>query len=394
MEVDEVQQQGEVVITKRGAARIRNGHLWVYRSDVVECAAEPGAIAAVRDPRGAIAGKAFYSSTSQIALRFLARGDAVIDQGFFERRLAQADALRSRAGVDPQLSRRVNSEGDLLPGLIVDRYGDYLVVQSLTQAVNRLQSQFTQLLQHRYRPRSIILRNDNKVRELEGLPLVQEWIGEEPPKSVVVDEDGRAIEVLLQSGQKTGAFLDQRRNHRRARRYAQGRGLDAFCHSGGFALNLAEGCAEVEAVDSSEEAIRLARANVQRNGFTNVECIQANAFDYLREKFERAARYDVIVLDPPPFARNREALAGAVRGYKEINQRAMRLLQPGGILITCSCSHHVSEAIFAETLAEAARDAGVWARVLERPMPPADHPVLLAVPETLYLKCFILEVLT
>jgi 23S rRNA (cytosine1962-C5)-methyltransferase len=384
---------GQVRIRKRGAARVRNGHLWVYRSDVIEVKdAEPGAVVTVRDERETIVGQAFYSSQSQIALRFLTRGDVLIDDNFFRRRFDQADALRSRLGVDPRLSRRIHSEGDLLPGLVVDRYGDYLVVQSLTQAADRLQPLFTSILQERYSPRSILFRNDNKVRELEGLPVVQTWSGEEPPASVVVDEDGKQMEVPLATGQKTGSYLDQRDNHRAARRYAHGRALDGFCYGGGFALQLADVCDSVEAVDSSASAVELAKNNAARNALQNIQCVEANVFDLLRERSSSGERYDTIVLDPPAFARNKGSLEGALRGYKEINNRAMRLLKDAGVLITCTCSHHVSEGIFAEMLAEAARDAGCWLRVLERRVQSADHPILMAVPETMYLKCFILEI--
>ena len=380
-------------IRKRGAARVKNGHLWVYRSDILDAGnATPGSVVTVRDERDVVVGKAFYSSESQIALRFLARGDARIDDDFFRGRFDRADALRARLGIDPRLSRRIHSEGDLLPGLIVDRYGDYLVVQCLTQAADKLQPLFTSILQDRYSPRSIIFRNDNKIRELEGLPLVQNWSGEEPPETVIVDEDGKQVEIALTTGQKTGGYLDQRENHRAARRYARGRAMDGFCYGGGFALHLADVCDSVEAIDSSAAAVRLAEANAARNGLTNVQCIEANVFDFLRERFSQHERYDTIVLDPPAFARNKDSLEGALRGYKEINNRAMRLLKDGGILVTCTCSHHVSEGMFAEMLAEAARDAGCWLRVLERRTQAADHPLLMAVPETLYLKCFILEV--
>jgi 23S rRNA (cytosine1962-C5)-methyltransferase len=388
-----------VRIRKRGAARVRGGHLWVYRSDILDVgddnSATPGSIVTVRDEREGIVGKAFYSSESQIALRFLARGDVAIDDDFFRRRFDRADAYRARLGpsrVDPQLSRRIHSEGDLLPGLIVDRYGDYLVVQSLTQGADRLQPLFTSILQDRYNPRSIIFRNDNKVRELEGLPLVQNWSGEEPPAVVVVDEDGKQMEIALTTGQKTGSYLDQRENHRAAKRYARGRALDGFCYGGGFALHLADVCDTVEAVDISAAAVRLAQANAARNGLQNIQVIEANVFDLLRERSSQNERYDTIVLDPPAFARNKDSLESALRGYKEINNRAMRLLKDGGILVTCTCSHHVSEGLFAEMLAEAARDAGCWLRVLERRTQSADHPLLMAVPETLYLKCFILEI--
>jgi 23S rRNA (cytosine1962-C5)-methyltransferase len=391
--VEPIVEEGHVRIGKRGATRVRNGHLWVYRSDILEVKDLPaGAIASVRDEHNTILGKAFYSAQSQIALRFLVRGNTRIDETFFRKRFEDADQLRTRLGVDPQVSRRIYSEADFLPGLIVDRYGDYLVVQSLTQGADRLEPTFTSILQDRYNPRSIVFRNDSKVRELEDLPLVQRWTGEEPPASAVIDEDGKQVEIPLTTGQKTGSYLDQRDNHRAARRYARGRALDGFCYGGGFALQLADVCDSVEAVDLSTAAVQLAESNARRNGLTNVSVKEDNVFDYLRECSARGDRFDMIVLDPPAFARNKETLEGAYRGYKEINNRAMRLLKDGGVLVTCTCSYHMSEGLFAEMLAESARDAGCWLRILERRIQSADHPVLMAVPETLYLKCFILEI--
>jgi 23S rRNA (cytosine1962-C5)-methyltransferase len=391
--VKPIKEEGHVRIGKRGVARVRNGHLWVYRSDILEVKDAPaGAIAFVRDEHNTILGKAFYSTQSQIALRFLVRGNTRIDETFFRKRFEDADQIRTRLRVDPQVSRRIYSEADFLPGLVVDRYGDYLVVQSLTQGADRLEPTFTSILQDRYNPRSIVFRNDSKVRELEDLPLVQRWIGEEPPASVVIDEDGKQVEIPLTTGQKTGSYLDQFDNHRAARRYARGRALDGFCYGGGFALQLADVCDSVEAVDLSATAVELARSNARRNGLTNLSVKEDNVFDYLRECSARGDRFDMIVLDPPAFARNKETLEGAYRGYKEINNRAMRLLKDGGVLVTCTCSYHMSEGLFAEMLAEAARDAGCWLRILERRIQSADHPVLMAVPETLYLKCFILEV--
>jgi len=387
-------ESGEVVIRKRGVDRIRRGHLWVYRSDIADAGhAIPGAVVRLRAERGPVIGKAFYSSKSQIAIRLLTKADIPIDEAFFDARLAAADALRERLRIDPLLSRRVFSEGDLLPGLVVDRYGDALVVQSLIQSTDRLLPLFQDLLLRRYRPKSILIRNDSRVRELEGLELKQEIIGEAVPDPLWVDEDGKILAVPLSAGQKTGSYLDQRDNHRAARFYASGRALDAFTYTGGFALQIAERCDQVEAVDISSSALELGRTNAERNGVRNVEFIEANAFDFLRQRSAEGMKYDTIVLDPPAFAKNKESLEGALRGYKEINNRAMRLLKPGGILITCSCSHHVSEPIFAEMLADAAKDAGCWLRILERRMQSADHPVLMAVPETLYLKCFIAQIL-
>jgi 23S rRNA (cytosine1962-C5)-methyltransferase len=382
------------IIRKRGADRIRRGHLWVYRSDILDTEdAQPGSVVDIRDDRGRFLAKAFYSSKSQIALRVLTRDNVSIDESFFRKRLDEADLLRQRLGIDPMLSRRIYSEGDLLPGLMVDRYNDRLVVQSLIQGTDAIQPMLTQLLNERYEARSILLRNDSRVRELEGLELRQDIVGEPLPETLLVNEDGKEMAVSLTAGQKTGTYLDQRDNHRAARHYASGRALDAFSYGGGFAIQMAERCERVETVDISASAVELARENARRNGLTNIDCVEANAFDFLRERHKEGARYDIIVLDPPAFAKNKESLEPALRGYKEINNRAMRLLPPGGILITCSCSHHVSEGFFAEMLAEAAKDAGCWARVLERRTQAPDHPILLSVPETLYLKCFILEIL-
>lgn len=387
-------ENGHVVIRKRGADRIRGGHLWVYRSDIIDSGnAAPGAIVAVHEERGTIVGKAFFSSKSQIALRFLARGDTAINEPFFYERFAAADRLRTRLGIDPLLSRRIYSEGDLLPGLIVDRYGDRFVVQSLIQATDRLQPLTIKILNDTYQPRSIFCRNDSRVRELEGLELKQETNGEPAPEMIPAIEDGKKITISLTAGQKTGSYLDQRENHQAAKRYAHGLALDAFSYAGGFAVHISDQCDKVEVVDISESAIKLARINAAQNDLTNIEFIEANVFDFLRHRLSEGARYDTIILDPPAFAKNKESLGAALRGYKEINYRAMRLLNPQGILITCSCSYHLNESLFAEVLAEAAKDAGCWIRVLERRIQAQDHPVLLTVPETLYLKCFILEIL-
>jgi 23S rRNA (cytosine1962-C5)-methyltransferase len=392
-------ESGQVWVRKRGADRIRRGHLWIYQSDVLRSEnAAPGAIVAVREEkasaggRDVLVGKGFYSSKSQIALRFLARGDAQIDEAFIRNRFDDATALRAKLGVDPHFSRRIYSEGDFLPGLIVDRYNDRLVVQSLIQGTDRLEPLVTGLLQELYQPRSILLRNDSKVRQLEGLELKQSVIGDPLPPIILVKEDDQEIGINLSEGQKTGAFLDQRDNRRAARRYSSGRALDAFTYAGGFALHLSSVCTEIEAVDLSASALKLAEANVERNQLKNVRCVEANVFDYLREKHAQGSRYDTIVLDPPAFAKSRDQVPAALRGYKEINNRAMRLLKDGGILITCSCSHHLSESLFAEMLAESANEAGRWIRVLERRIQAPDHPVLMTVPETLYLKCFILEI--
>jgi 23S rRNA (cytosine1962-C5)-methyltransferase len=385
-------ESGRVVVRKRGADRIRRGHVWVYQTDLINKDALPGSIVSVHDERGAILGKAFYSSKSQIALRFLVRGSVPIDEQFFRHRFELADRLRSLLGVDRLYSRRIYSEGDFLPGLIVDRYNDCIVVQSLIQGTDAIQPLITEVLNDRYQPSSILFRNDSRVRELEGLDLKQEIIGRALPPAIVIDEDGKKLAISPTTGHKTGSYLDQRENHRAARRYAHGKALDAFTYAGGFALQISSVCEEVEAVDISSAAIEMVRDNSARNGLANIVAIEANSFDFLRERHSQGVRYDTIILDPPAFAKNKESLDSALRGYKEINNRAMRLLRSGGILITCSCSHHLSEAVFAEMLADAAKDAGCWVRVVEKRFQSPDHPILLSVPETFYLKCFILEI--
>src|SRR5262245_33592303 len=388
-------KQAEVLIHKRGADRIRRGHLWVYRSDILSTDdATPGAIVSVRDERRVMLGTGFFSSRSQIVLRLLARGETTVNGDFFRKRFEAADHLRERLGIDPLLSRRIFSEGDLFPGLIVDRYANCIVIQSLIQATDALKPTITQILLERYQPRSILFRNDNRLRELEGLELSREIVGDPIPDMIHVNEDGRELALSLTVGQKTGSYLDQRDNHRAARRYAYGRALDAFSYAGGFAVQISDRCEHVEAVDISSQAIALGKANADLNGLHNIDFIEANVFDFLRDRHRHGFRYDTIILDPPAFAKNKESLEGALRGYKEINNRAMRLLRPGGILITCSCSHHVSEGMFAEMLADAAKDAGCWVRVLERRIQAGDHPILLSVPETLYLKCFILQIVS
>src|SRR5262245_16053827 len=313
-------ESGQVLIRKHGADRIRRGHVWVYRSDIISSRdAGPGSIVSVREDRGLVLGKAFYSSKSQIALRFLARGDVTIDEEFFRQRFAAADRLRDRLQVDPLLSRRVYSEADFLPGWIVDRYDDRLVVQSLIQSTDNLEPLITRILGDLYQPRSILFRNDSKVRELEGLELRQHVIGDPIPETILVNEDGKQIAVSVLGGQKTGAYLDQRDNHRAARRYVRGHALDAFTYAGGFAIHISEECEQVEAVDISGPGLELARANGERNGINNIRYIEANVFDFLRDREKQGARYDAIILDPPAFARTKDNVESALRGYKEIN---------------------------------------------------------------------------
>jgi 23S rRNA (cytosine1962-C5)-methyltransferase len=379
------------VVTPRGVERAKSGHVWIYRSDVAEVTAAPGDVVDVLGPRGRPLGSAFYSDRSQIALRLLTAGGAAAGEGFLAERLDRAIAFRESLGIDATAYRLVHGEGDQLPSLIVDRYGDYLVVQTLSQATERLQAQIVAALGNRIRPTGILLRNDARVRGLEGLePEVSVAAGAVPERVPV--REGRVLyEVDLRTGQKTGLFLDQRENREAALRYAHGRLLDAFSYDGGFALALAPACSEVVALEISADASARIHANAARNGIRNLEVRTVNVFDELHELDRRETRFDTIVLDPPAFAKNKASVAKALTGYKEINRRALRLLAPGGILVTSTCSHHVDDVLFEDVVRAAAADAGVAVSIVEKRTQGRDHPVLLGVPETLYLKCLILR---
>jgi 23S rRNA (cytosine1962-C5)-methyltransferase len=380
-----------VTITKRGDQRLRNGHPWIYKSDIGRVEAAGGDIVAVIDSRGQRVGHALFSDRSEIALRLFSRGPEPPSLDIWRDRLRQAIAFRTALAIDATAFRVAHSEADLLPSLIVDRYGDYLVVQALSQATDRLLPDLTRLLVEIAAPAGVLARNDPRVRLLEGLEQRVEVLHGTVPDLVEVREGRVSYEADLYRGQKTGLFLDQRENREAAAGYARGRLLDAFSYNGGFALALAPSCDQVLAIDISETAVERIRGNARRNRLTNVEARAMNVFDELRELERRGEAFDTIVLDPPAFAKNKAALPKALSGYKEINLRALKLLRPGGFLITCSCSYNVSEAAFAEVLASAALDAHADVSVVERRMQGRDHPVLMTVPETYYLKCFILR---
>ena len=386
--------QAQVTITRRGAERARGGHLWIYRSDVRDDGgAEGGAVVRVRDERGRPVGQALYSSRSEIALRLLTARDETIDGDWWRARLRAAAARREGVGREAGAYRLVYSEGDLLPSLIVDKYDDVLVVQTLSQGTDALKSLLTGLLVEEFAPRSIVERNDVRVRGLEGLPLQTGVLHGEEPGELEVGQHGVRFRVAPLGGQKTGAFLDQRENHLAARVYARGRALDCFTFNGGFALSVAGACESVLGLDISAEAVAAARRNAGLNGASNVEFREANVFDALHEMESAGERFDTIVLDPPAFAKNRASVAAAARGYKEINLRALKMLSAGGHLVTCTCSYHMTEPLFLEVLAEAARDARRRVQLVERRTQARDHPVLLGVPETLYLKCVVARAL-
>jgi 23S rRNA (cytosine1962-C5)-methyltransferase len=381
-------------VNGRAAERFRSGHPWIYSSDVIDRgAAMPGAVVSVLDPRGRSLGVAHYSSTSQICLRRLSPRIEPVDRDFYLRRLAAARAHRDRVVRDSNAYRLVHAEGDLLPGLIVDRYADYLVIQTLSQGMDAARDLLAGCLDQLLHPRAIVARNDQATREREDLPREVKLLRGELAGPVMVEMNGLKLEADLLAGQKTGIYLDQRENYQAAARWGSGRALDCFTSMGGFALHLARSCERVEAIDSSASALATARSNAGRNGLANIDWREADVFDYLAG-LPPDQRYQLIVLDPPAFAKTKAQVEGALRGYKEINLRALRRLDPGGVLVTCSCSHHVSEADLLETVASAALDAGRNLRILERRAQAADHPVLLTVPETLYLKCLILEALS
>ncbi|MEK6281113.1 MAG: class I SAM-dependent rRNA methyltransferase [Acidobacteriota bacterium] len=383
----------EVKVTKRGADRIRNGHLWIYRSDVADTGELiGGSIVSVVDKGSNFIGQAFYSDSSQITLRFLTLSREPIDREWWRKRIREAAARRAGITPDTTAYRLVYSEGDLLASIIIDRYDDVLVLQTLSQGSEAIKPMLVQLLTEEFAPAAIIERNDVRVRLHEGLQMISGPLYGEAPGEFEIRQDGIRFKVAPLAGQKTGSFLDQRENRLAARTVAQGKGLDCFTFNGAFAIHLASVCDSVTGIDISGEAIALARENAALNNAGNVEFREANVFDALREMEAAGERFDTIVLDPPAFAKNRASVKAAERGYKEINLRALKLLNPGGILVTCTCSYHMSEGTFLELLAQAANDAHRKVQIIEKRMQASDHPILLTVPETYYLKCVIARV--
>ncbi|MGA8490859.1 MAG: class I SAM-dependent rRNA methyltransferase [Terriglobales bacterium] len=383
-----------VQVSRRGANRLKDGHVWVYRSDILAAdGVAPGALVAVVDEREKFLGTALYSSASQIAIRMIAK-EAVVDlDRLLRKRLQEAIAYRERVVRDTDAYRIVFSEGDFLPGLIVDRYNDLLSLQVLTQAMDTeaVRQVVVSELTERLEPAAIVERVDPRVRDLEQLPARSSGLVQGEKTSTVFSMNGVRFHYEAFEGQKTGAFLDQRENYGATSQYARGEALDVFCYHGGFALHLAPHCAKVTGVDSSRPALEVADRNAALNG-REIEWIEANAFDLLRDYASAGHQYDTIVLDPPAFAKSKSNLETALRGYKELNLRALKMLRPGGILVTCSCSYHVSPGEFIEVVAQAARDMHRNLRVLENRGQAKDHPILLAVPETGYLKCLMLAV--
>jgi len=380
-----------VALSARGAARLRAGHPWIFRSDVRDEPGEHPGLVAVEDERGRPLGTALYSPASEIRVRWLAPAGTDVGAAWWKERVR--DALVRRAGIDATGFRVVHAEGDGLPSLIVDRYGDIVVAQLLSAGLDALRGAVVDAIREVLAPAGLLLRNDAAVRERERLPRSVELAFGDVPQTLEVREGRVRYIAAPWTGQKTGAFLDQRENRMLVGRIAGGRCLDVFAYHGGFALHLAAaGSTDVTAVESSAEALRHLAAAAELNGLV-VRGVEANAFDWLRGEADSGARYDTIVLDPPAFAKDKRSLERALAGYKEVNLRAMRMLAPGGWLFTYSCSHHVHRGDFFAMLAEAAQDAGRRMQLVEMRGAAADHPELLTVPETGYLKGALLRAL-
>src|SRR5689334_3256205 len=379
-------------VSSKGARRWAAGHPWIYRSDVITPPdAEPG-LARVMDQRGKALGVALWSPRSEISLRLLDRDpDATVDRAWWRRTVERAIARRHDLTRDTNAYRIVHGEGDLIPSLVVDRYDRWLVVQLMSAGLERLREDIVAVLNELVEPAGILARNDVPLRRKEGLDTEVELLAGTVPDEIEVDEHGVRYLAAPWRGQKTGAFLDQRENRMLAGSVAHGRALDCFSYHGSFALHLARRAGHVVALDASEHALVRAEENFRRNALENGEFIEANAFEYLKARERERARFDTIVLDPPAFAKTRAALPGAVRGYKEINLRAMRILAPGGMLFTASCSYHLTKPLFLEMLEDAAADSGRRLVLRELRGQPLDHPELLTVPETGYIKGALLE---
>ena len=389
----------KIKISPRGASRLKSGHVWIYRSDILAANdVTPGSLVSVTDQRGKPLGTALYSSSSQIAIRLISHEPVADLPALLRQRIADAINYRQKLVRDTNAYRVIFSEADQLPGLIVDRYNDILSVQILTQAMdaNIVRETVIAQLAQELHPVAIIERVDPRVRELETLPPRPSGLLHGGKTATTFTMNGVHFHFDALEGQKTGAFLDQRENYAAATQYAKGEALDVFCYQGGFALHLAPVCDQVSGVDSSRPALEVADQNsaLNRELFRNkeIEWIEANAFDLLKDYSASNRRYETIVLDPPAFAKSKRDLDAALRGYKELNLRALKMLRPGGILVTCSCSYHVGQSDFLEMLAGSALDAHRTLRLIEVRGQSKDHPVLLNVPETAYLKCVIADV--
>jgi 23S rRNA (cytosine1962-C5)-methyltransferase len=392
---------GRVIINAHAVARLRQGHPWIFKSDIERIdQAAPGALVQVEDSRGKAYGSALYSSSSQIALRMVASNavEAAKYPDVLRYRIRQAIAYRERVVRDADAFRVLFSEADITPGLIVDKYNDLITFQVLTQAMDQpwVRELLLEELRTAYKPETILERVDPRIRELEGLPPREDQVAysrlKKPKSATVFHVNGLAFHYDGGAGQKTGAFLDQRENYAAAERQARGRALEICTYQGGFALHLNRVCEHVTAVDISAEALAVAERNRTLNEQKEIEFVEADAFELMRQYADSERRYETIVLDPPAFAKSKKNAEDALRGYKELNLRALKMVRNGGVLVTCSCSFHVSESDFLAMLSSAALDARRNLHIIEKRMQSTDHPVLLNVPETHYLKCIVCAV--
>ena len=385
-----------VTLRKTRETRVRAGHPWIYASEIdkVEGAFENGDIVDVLNFRGGFIGRAFYNPMSQISLRMLTTGDEICDRAFFRNRIIDAWEYRKKL-CDPNSCRLIYSESDFMPGLIVDKFGDYLSVQILSLGMERLREMLVELLVEIVAPRGIYERSDVPVRRHEGLEQRSGLLFGEVPDRIDMYENGILFSIDIKGGQKTGFFLDQKQNRAGIAPFCEGaRVLDCFCHNGSFSLHAAKfGAKSVLGVDISEEALEVARENARRNGLENVIFEAHNCFDHLRELSDAGEKFDLVILDPPAFTKSKNTVESALRGYKEINLRGLKLVSPGGYLVTCSCSQHISADMFQQMLNEAVRDSKKRVRMIEYRTQGYDHPILPASPETKYLKCIYLQVL-
>ena len=378
----------KIKLSAKGWRWWRTGHPWIYRDDLLpRQSAEPGEVVAVHDEHGNFLGQAFYSASSRLALRLLTRSADLIDRAFWEARLRRALDYRRRVVRDSNACRLIYAEADGFPGLIVDSYDRHLVVQVHHAGIANIFGLLLDLLQQLVTPESITLRNDSEVRRLEGLPVEVQVIAGQVPERLVVQEGPLQFLVDVRHGQKTGLFLDQRENHLTAAAWAQGEVLDCFSYQGGFALHAARGAGHVVAVESSAPSLQMAQENARLNHVENIDWIQANCFDFLKAAVAAGQKYDLIILDPPAFAKSRADRQAAFKGYRDLNRRALLLLKPGGVLLTCSCSYNLAPDAFLEVLRQAGRESRCQARLIESRGAAQDHPVLLSLPESSYLKC-------
>jgi len=380
------------IVNAKGARRWEQGHPWIYRSDVVKKPGMQAGAVIAHDERGRALGVALWSPTSEIALRLLDRNPAAaLDESWWRARLASAIARRNRITTAASAYRLVHGEGDSCPSLICDRYDRWLVIQLMSAGIEQYRDEVVAALSSLVEPSGILARNDVPLRAKEGLSTEIELLTGQVPREIEVVEHGVRYLAAPWDGQKTGAFLDQRENRIAAAALSRGRALDCFSYHGSFAIHLAAHADSVVALDVSGDALRRAGRNCELNGLTNVHLVEANAFEFLKAEQRRRAHYDTIVLDPPAFAKTKASLPSAIRGYKEINLRAMRLLSPGGNLLTASCSFHLTIPLFLEMLRSAAADSGRRLALRELRTQPVDHPGIVNVPETIYLKSAVLE---